>query len=598
MKRELLSGNEAVARGAFEGGVKVACGYPGTPATEIIEHIAEYEEIYAEWSPNEKVAFEVGIGASIAGARALVAMKQVGLNVAADPLFTFSYTGVNGGFVAVSADDPELHSSQNEQDSRHYAKAAKVPMLEPAHSQEAKDFVIKALEISEEFDTPVLLRSTTRVSHTKSLVSLGEPMAPKIIPYKKDEKKFVMIPAHARKRHEFIEERLKRLAAFSESFPFNRVEKGSPKLGIIASGAAYLYAREVFPGASFLKLSFTYPLPRRLIREFASQVKRLFVVEELDPFLEDGIRAIGVEVSGKDFIPTVGELNPKIVYEAVAKAYPAAKSLAREGLPSSQIRSRAGAGRASEAKLLPNRPPVMCPGCPHRSIFYVLNKLKLIVNGDIGCYTLAVLPPLSAMDTQLCMGTGASVVHGFEKASPDLAKKAVGVIGDSTFVHSGIAPLIDIVYNRGSSTVIILDNRTTAMTGKQDHPGTGVTLKGEKSTALNFEKLARAIGVKSIRVVDPYDLGEVEQVIREETAKHEPSLIVSRRACLLVESIWELPYEILTESCRDCGLCLRLGCPAISQAEGVLKIDQNLCIGCAVCLQVCKLSAIKQAEAR
>lgn len=596
MKRELLSGNEAVARGAFEGGVKVACGYPGTPATEIIEQIAEHEEIYAEWSPNEKVAFEVAIGASIAGARALVAMKQVGLNVAADPLFTFSYTGVNGGFVAVSADDPELHSSQNEQDSRHYAKAAKVPMLEPSHSQEAKDFVIKALEISEEFDTPVLLRSTTRVSHTKSLVSLGKAIASKIIPYKKDEKKFVMIPAHARKRHQFIEERLRRLAAFSEKFPSNRMEKGSPKLGIIASGAAYLYAREVFPEASFLKLSFTYPLPRRLILEFASQVKRLFVVEELDPFLEDEIRAMGVEVLGKDFVPKVGELNPKIVYEAVAKAYPAAKSLAREDLPSPQIRSRAG--RVSEAEPLPNRPPVMCPGCPHRSIFYVLNKLKLIVNGDIGCYTLAVLPPLSAMDTQLCMGTGASVVHGFEKASPDLAKKTVGVIGDSTFVHSGIAPLIDIVYNRGHSTLIILDNRTTAMTGKQDHPGTGVTLKGEKSTALSFEKLARAIGVKSIKVIDPYDLEQAERVIREETAKHEPSLIISRRACLLVESVWELPYEILTEPCKDCGLCLRLGCPAISRAEGVLKIDQNLCIGCAVCLQVCKLSAIKQSDKR
>ncbi len=590
MKR-LLSGNEAIAQGAYEAGVKTAYGYPGTPSTEILEELAKHDDVYAEWSPNEKVAFESGIGSSIAGARTFVAMKQVGLNVAADPLFTFSYTGVNGGFVFVSADDPQLHSSQNEQDNRHYAKAAKVPMLEPSDSAEAKDMVIEAFKISEVFDTPVMIRTTTRIAHSKSLVEIGPRTEIDNKPYEKNPQKFVMIPAHGIKRHAFIEERLNRLRDYAEKSGFNLMEMNSDELGIITNGVSYQYAKEVFPEASHLKLSFLHPLPAELIKKFASKVKRLLVVEELDPFLEDAISAMGLTVKGKEFVPIVGELNPGIVYEAVTKAYPKAITLAREGI-GDQLEKAFEVKRNNEA--IPMRPPALCPGCPHRGVFYALRKHKYIVNGDIGCYTLAVLPPLGAMDTQLDMGTGASVVHGFTKADPAFSKKAVGVIGDSTFIHSGITPLINTVYNKGTSTVIILDNRITAMTGRQDHPGTGRNIKGEKTHALDFEKLAKAIGIRSVRTIDPYDLKQTEKAIREETAKEEPSLIIAKRACLLVERSWDLPYEIVNDVCRDCGQCISLGCPALLKSGEGLKIDETLCIGCGVCYSICKFDAIER----
>lgn len=612
MEKVLLSGNEAIARGAYEAGVTVAYGYPGTPSTEILEELSGYEDVYAEWAPNEKVAFEAGIGSSIAGARTLVTMKQVGLNVAADPLFTFAYTGVNGGFVFVNADDPQLHSSQNEQDNRHYARAAKVPMLEPSDSQEAKDLMHEAYRLSEEFDTPVMLRTTTRIAHSKSIVTLGMRRAAANKPYIKSPQKYVMLPGHAVRRHAFVEERMSRLAEFAESFPYNRIEPGSRELGIIAGGVAYRYAKEMFPGASYLKLTMTWPLPTRLIGRFAGQVERLIVLEELDPFLETEIKAMGVAVEGKRFTPLVGEMNPGIVYASVIAAFPEAVALARPGAGES-LAKRADVRKAFAG--LPMRPPALCPGCPHTAIFFVLRKLNLIVNGDIGCYTLGALPPLAVLDTQLCMGTGASVVHGFAKADPALAKKSVGVIGDSTFIHSGITPLIDIVYNKGLSTVIILDNRITAMTGRQDHPGTGRTLKGEATKALDFGKLAKAVGVESVRVIDPYDLKKAERVVKEEIAKDEPSLIVSRRACLLVKSVWELPYEVIDAACRECGQCTLLGCPAISnpapssaegpatgqaagRGSGVPAIDQALCVGCGVCYGVCKFQAIKQRTQR
>ncbi len=590
MKKVLLSGNEAIARGVYEAGVSVAYGYPGTPSTEILENIAEYEAVHAEWAANEKVAFENGIGSSIAGVRVFVAMKQVGLNVATDPLFTFSYTGVNGGFVFVSADDPQLYSSQNEQDNRHYARAAKIPMFEPSDSQEAKDLIIRAYEVSEQFDTPVLVRTSTRISHSKSIVDIGQRKKVERKPYEKNPAKFVMIPAHGIKRHAFIEERLKRLAEYSESFEGNKIEKGSKKLGIISSGVAYEYAKEVFPKASYLKLTMTYPFPERLIREFAGSVDNIFVVEELDPFLEDAIKAMGIPVVGKEYTSIIGELNPRLVYEAVTKADPAYEALSRSEIAQELKKTNKVKEKFSEA---PVRPPTLCPGCPHRGVFHVLRKLKLIVNGDIGCYTLAVLPPLSAMDTQLDMGTGASVVHGFERASEEFAGKAVGVIGDSTFIHSGITSLITTVYNKGTSTVIVLDNRITAMTGRQDHPGTGRTLKGEKTYVLSFEKLAKAIGVSSVRTVDPYDLDKVEKVIKEEVSKRETSLIISKRACVLIDRSRDLPYEIVEDDCRDCGVCLKFGCPAIVRIDGKLIIDEALCTGCAVCLSVCKFDSIK-----
>lgn len=589
-KKVVLSGNEAIARGAYESGVKVAAAYPGTPSTEILENLSKYEGLHVEWSPNEKVALEVAMGAAFGGARAIVAMKHVGVNVAADPLFTLSYTGLRGGLVLVSADDPEMHSSQNEQDNRHYAKFAKVPMLEPSNSQEAKDYTILAFELSEKFDTPVMVRTTTRVSHSKSIVELGERKeATSKLGLVKDPQKFVMLPANARLRHPLVEKRMAELMLFAETFPENRLEWGDKKIGIITSGISYQYAKEVMPEASFLKLGMVYPLPKEMIKSFAQKVEKLFVVEELDPFIEEQIKAMGLEVIGKSVFPLWGELTPGLV----------AKGLKGESLPTKEEISQH----------LPPRPPIMCPGCPHRGIFAILSKLKLFVTGDIGCYTLGFLPPLSAIDTCVCMGASIGHAFGLEKAlGEDARGKVVAVIGDSTFLHSGITPLLDIVYNKGTVTLIILDNRTTAMTGRQDHPGTGYTIKGEETFQVDLAKLVKALGVKYVRVVDPYQLATTERIIKRELKRRAPSVIISRAPCVLSRrerKVSGRPFFIDPHLCRGCRACLKLGCPAIAwqreeddqegkKGKGRAVIDNFLCNGCTLCVQVCKFAAIKE----
>ncbi len=570
----LLSGNEAVARGAYEGGAKVATAYPGTPSTEILEEIAKYKEIYCEWSTNEKVALEVALGASYAGARALTAMKHVGLNVAADPLFSASYIGATGGLVVASCDDPGMHSSQNEQDNRHYARSAKIPLLEPSDSQEAKDFTKLAFEISEKFDTPVLLRLTTRISHSKSVVELKERHEISIKGYKKDFLKRVLLPAVARKRHVFVEERMLRLKEYAEKFPYNRIEEGKSKIGVIASGVAYQYAKEVFPDAWFLKLSFSYPLPEKLIRKFASLVKEIYIVEENDPFLETEIKAMGIRVIGKEKVPIIGELNPAII----RKSFGLEKEKKTYDLPH-----------------IPKRPPALCPGCPHTPVYYALSRLKVIVTGDIGCYTLGALPPLNTTDSCAEMGASISNALGLEKALKGTEHpKIVAVIGDSTFLHSGITPLIDVVYNKGTSTVIIMDNSTTAMTGHQDHPGTGRTLMGEETTKISLEKLCKAIGIEHTYVIDPYNLKQTKEIINREIHRAEPSVIITKRPCVLLfrGKKWT-PAQIDPELCTACKLCLRLGCPAISLRNEKPSIDEFLCTGCEVCIELCPLKAIK-----
>lgn len=589
-KKTLLSGNEAIARGAYESGVKVAAAYPGTPSTEILESLGTYSISHVEWSPNEKVALETAMGAAFGGARALAVMKHVGVNVAADPLFTLSYTGLRGGLVLVTADDPEMHSSQNEQDNRHYARFAKVPMLEPSDSQEAKDFTRLAFDLSERFDTPVMLRTTTRVSHSKSIVGLAEPSGPAVPPkLAKDPVKYVMLPANARKRHPVVEKRMENLARFAETFPENRIEWGEKKVGIITSGISYEYAREVMPEASFLKLGMVYPLPKEMIKSFASQVEKLFVVEELDPFIEEQVRALGIEVAGKSSFPLCGELNPSLVEKGL------------QNLPSLL--------QEQTSPKLPPRPPIMCPGCPHRGIFSILSKLKLFVTGDIGCYTLGFLPPLSAIDTCVCMGASIGHAMGLDKALGEEALgRVVAVIGDSTFLHSGITGLLNVVYNRGAVTVIILDNHTTAMTGRQDHPGTGFTLSGGEASQVDMVKLAKALGVKNVKVVNPYDLAATERVIKREVRRPEPSVIISRAPCVLSRRERAVSGEALfvnPDVCAGCRSCLRLGCPAIAwtKEEGVnaqgkkrkgrAMIDSSLCNGCTLCAQVCKLGAIK-----
>lgn len=513
-----MLGNEAIARGAYEADCRVAAAYPGTPSTEILETIArEYRNIKAQWSPNEKVAFEVVAGASIAGARALVAMKHVGLNVAADPLFTFSYTGVNAGMVIVNADDPGAWSSQNEQDNRHYAKAAKLPMIEPSSPAEAKEFTKLAFDISEDFDRAVIVRITTRIAHSQGIVTLDEKMDVPLKPFDRNPQKYVMIPAHARLRHKFIEEQMIKLKEYSNNSTLNRIEWGSKKRGIITNGVAYQYVKEVCPEDSILKIGFIWPLPDERIREFAEAVDELYVVEECDPFIEDHVRALGYRPIGKEVIPMLGELTPEIVDMAINKRKPS------NSIP-------------AYTSKLPNRPPTLCKGCPHRYVFEVLKKLDVVVNGDIGCYTLAVLPPYSAMHTQGCMGASVSMHHGFELARGDeMARNSVAVIGDSTFIHSGITPLIDIVYNKGTGTVIILDNRVTAMTGHQDNPATGRTLMGEETHQLDFEQLAKAIGVKRVVKIDPKDQETFERIVREEINAKEPSVIISTRKCVLTK---------------------------------------------------------------
>lgn len=577
MKR-LMSGNEAIARGAYEAGVTVGAGYPGTPSTEILENLALYKpDVYCEWSPNEKVAFEVAAGASLSGARSIVTMKHVGLNVAADPLMTLSYISVEGGFVACVADDPGMHSSQNEQDTRNYARFAKIPLFEPSDSQEARDFLKLAMQVSEEFKTPVILRTTTRVSHSRSLVELAErKLSEKKIGLVQNPPRFVPIPVWGRPMRQRVEDRLLRLQALSEISPVNRLEWRDKNLGIITSSIAYQYAREVWPMASFLKLGMSYPFPDALIREFAEGVSNLLIVEELDDFIEQHVKAQGIACRGRDIIPGIMELSVDRLLAARAR-------LEGRAPPATEL--------SPFSDRLPPRPPVLCPGCPHRGIFYALGKEDVVVTGDIGCYSLGAFPPLNRMDSILCMGAGISMAHGLEKAGEP--RKVVGIVGDSTFFHSGITGLLDIAYNRGHSTIIVLDNRTTAMTGHQDHPGTGRTLMGEATGAVSIEDIGRACGIERVCVIDPYNLDQVEQAISDEIAADEPSLIVSRAPCPLRErKMVGVARKILAEECRGCELCLNLGCPAIEGGEGGPRINESLCAGCGLCQQVCPAGAI------
>ena len=577
MKR-LMLGNEAIARGAFEAGAKVVASYPGTPSTEITEFAAKYNEIYAEWAPNEKVALEVAVGASVAGARAMSCMKHVGLNVAADPLFTASYTGVNGGLVICVADDPGMHSSQNEQDSRHYAKASKIPMLEPSDSGECKDYIKLAYELSEKYDTPVLIRLTTRIAHSQSLVEELDRNEVSLKEYKKDPLKYVMMPAMARGRHVIVEKRCEDLTAFANGDGINRIEYGDKKVGIIAAGDCYQYAKEAAPDVSFLKLGMVYPLPTDLIAEFAKNVDELYVVEELDPIIETHVKAMGIPVHGKDKFTLLGEYSADMVAKCI---------FGKDAAPFD---------KADEET--PVRPPVLCPGCPHRGMHYVLKKLGLRVCGDIGCYTLGALAPLQSLDTCLCMGGSVSMAHGMEMAGGrDVAGKTVAIIGDSTFMHSGITGLIDIIYNKGTSTVIILDNSITGMTGHQDNPTTGKTLKGEATKQVDLEMLCKACGVERITVADPFDVDNFEKIVKAEIAAEEPSVIIAQRPCALLKSVKLTGLaKIDNEKCKKCKMCMKIGCPALSFRDGQVLVDDTLCNGCGLCMNVCKFGAITKEE--
>jgi len=588
--KEILSGNEAIARGAWEAGVRLAAAYPGTPSTEILENISKYPGIYSEWSPNEKVALEVGLGAAIAGARVLVAMKHVGVNVAADPLFTASYTGVNGGLVLVTADDPAMHSSQNEQDNRQYARFAKVPMLEPSNSQEAKDLVLLAFDLSEEFDTPVLFRTTTRVSHSKSLVELGErPELAPLTTLEKDAPKYTMLPGYAKIKHPKVEQRIRDLAERAETLACNRIEMGDRAVGIVATGAVYAYAREAFPGASFLKLGMTYPLPRRLIAEFRAKVQKLYIVEELDPFLEEQIRLMGVTVDGgKGLLSICGEFDPGLI----------ARTLTAAGAPGAT--SALLVEPTPGASDLPQRPPTLCAGCSHRGVFTVLKRLRVFVSGDIGCYTLGALAPISAMHACVCMGAGIGMAHGIAKVMEpggDIKNRAVAVIGDSTFFHSGITPLMDSIWNKSSTVTIILDNRITAMTGGQENPGSGHTLSGIDAPEVDLVKLVQALGVSRVATIDPYDLEQTERVLREEIAADEPSVVIATAPCVLQFKVRSDPWVVDAEACTGCKRCLRVGCIALNMVqhgdEVKVEIDPTQCTGCSVCAQMCNFDAIR-----
>lgn len=574
--KTLLSGNEAVARGAWEAGCHVAAAYPGTPSTEILENIIAYPEIRAEWAVNEKVALEVVAGACFSGARALTAMKHVGLNVAADPFFTMGYSGVTGGLIVVSADDPGMWSSQNEQDNRHYGRHAKVPILEPSDSNEAKLFTVLGFDISEKYDTPIILRLTTRICHSTCIVELGTRKEHTVKGYTKDIKKRLMLPAHARLRHVVVEERLKKLTALSETFPHNRIEWGKKNLGIITSGISYQYAKEVYPDASFLKLSFTHPIPQKLIKRFARGVKKILVIEEGDSILETEIKALGIRVTGKDKIPLCNELTPAII----------------------RTRFSRKTTKPIKKKPIPARPPVLCPGCPHRPVFYIMSKLKLVVTGDIGCYTLGALPPLSAMDTCVCMGAAVTNAHGLEKAlGIEFGKKMVAVLGDSTFFHSGITGLVNAVYNKGHLTLVIVDNYTTAMTGHQPHPGTGKLARGEQGTRVPPEQIAAGCGVEFVKVVNPDNLQEVEAAFKEAREHDGVSVLVFRRPCALLMKP-KTPYMVASDLCKGCRICMRIGCPALSllfpsdRDIPLAVIDKTLCFGCGLCAQVCTCDAI------
>lgn len=572
--KTLMSGNEAIALGAYEAGITVATGYPGTPSTEILENIIKYPGIYAQWSPNEKVAMEVGLGAAIAGSRVIVTMKHVGVNVAADPLFTSAYTGVRGGLILVSADDPGMHSSQNEQDNRYYAKFAKVPLLEPSDSQEAKDFVAKAIEISEQFDTPVMLRITTRIAHSQTQVELGKAGKGVKYPYEKNAQKFVMVPAFARQRHVVVEERLSTLADFAENTSLNQIFWNDKRIGIITSGISYQYVREALPDASVFKLGMLNPLPVEAIRNFAAQVEKLYVVEELEPFIEEHVKAIGVSCHGKDILPRIGELTAQKIAEVIGgKSFSPMETAA---FPAAPV-----------------RPPVLCPGCPHRGVFYTLNQLKLTVSGDIGCYTLGSAAPLNAIDTCICMGYSIGGLLGMEKADPDIARRSVAVIGDSTFLHSGITGLLDVVYNHGTTTTMILDNRITAMTGQQQNPATGKDLMNNPAPQVDLVSLVKALGVQRVQVVNPFDLQTLKSTIKEEIAALEPSVIIVQHPCVFVDKSPAKPPVKISEDCTGCKACLQLGCPCLSYADKKVHVDTTLCTGCNLCVSVCKFDAIQ-----
>ena len=576
--KKLLLGNAAVARGAYEAGVNVVASYPGTPSTEITEEIVKYDEIYAEWSPNEKVAAEVAIGASIGGARAMSCMKHVGLNVMADPVFTVSYTGVNGGLVLCVADDPGMHSSQNEQDSRHYAKASKITMLEPADSSECKEFTKLAFKLSEEMDTPVFIRLSTRVSHSQSMVELSERENIDIKPYEKNIGKYVMMPGNAIKRHVVVEERINKLKEYAEKSDLNVVEDNNSKIGVISAGIAYMYSKEALGDkADYLKLGMVYPLPENKIKEFCKNHDKVFVIEELDPFIEDYCKSLGLTVYGKDMLTLLGEYTPSMIKKAVF------------GEEEPEVL------QASEP--IPVRPPVMCAGCPHRGAFYVLKKLGLTVSGDIGCYTLGATVPLQSVDTTICMGASVSAAHGMAKArGKEFNKKLVSVIGDSTFMHSGITGLVDIVYNKGNNTVIILDNSITGMTGHQDNPTTGYTIRGEETKQVNLIALCKAVGIDNIRVCDPFDVKEFEKVVKEETEREEPSVIISQRPCALLKTVKYTGHCKINDNCKNCKMCMKLGCPAITVKDDKVVIDQSQCNGCGLCVNVCPFGAIKKED--
>ena len=571
--KKLMLGNQAVARGLYEASCAFVSSYPGTPSTEITEYAAKYPEIYAEWAPNEKVAMEAAIGASISGVRSFCAMKHVGLNVAADPLFITSYIGAEAGMVIAVADDPGMHSSQNEQDSRHYAVAAKLPMLEPSDSAECRDFTVKAFELSEKFDTPFILRTSTRVAHSQSIVEEGERKQLEIKPYEKNPAKHVMAPANAIKRHVVVEQRLDEIAEWANICEFNRAEYNSEKLGIICAGSTYVYSKEVFGNdASYLKLGLVNPLPDKLIREFCSKVERVIVIEELDPVIETYVKSLGIVCDGKNILPELSEFSQEVIAKCVLGKQQESVSISDE---------------------IPVRPPVLCPGCPHRGLFYTLKKMKLTVSGDIGCYTLGAAAPLSAVDTTLCMGASISGLHGMNKSGGISPEKSVAVIGDSTFAHSGVTGLMNIVYNKGISTVIIADNRITGMTGHQENPTTGKTLKEEITHALNLEKLCEAMGINDVKVIDPNDTKAMEEGIKDSLSRQEPSVIISRRPCVLLKEVKKDKYFVIdSDKCRSCKACMQIGCPAISMVDGKAKIDTTLCTGCGLCQNMCKFGCI------
>ncbi len=575
--KKLLLGNAAVARGAYEAGCKLVSSYPGTPSTEITESIVEFDNIYVEWAPNEKVAAEVAIGASIAGGRAMSCMKHVGLNVMADPVFTVSYIGANGGLVFCVADDPGMHSSQNEQDSRHYAEAAKIPMLEPSDSSECKEFTKAAFKLSEEYDTPVFIRLSTRVSHSQSLVELCEPEEAPLKDYEKNIPKHVMMPAMAKGRHVIVEQRTEKLKALAENCSFNTVEENGSKIGVIAAGTTYVYAKEALGDkVDYLKLGMVFPLSEKLIKEFAANYDELWVIEELDPVIETFVKSIGIDCKGKEYFTLLGEYSQNMIKKAVL-------GVDVESIPDVQI---------------PNRPPVLCVGCPHRGTFYVLKKLGVTVSGDIGCYTLGAVAPLQSVDTTICMGASVSAAHGMAKVrGEEFNKKLVSVIGDSTFIHSGITGLIDIVYNKGANTVIILDNSITGMTGHQQNPTTGKTIRGEATKQVDLELLCKAVGVDRVRIEDPFDLKGFEAAVKEELNADEPSVIIAQRPCALLKSVkYTGRCTVDADKCKSCKMCMKLGCPAISFVDGKAVIDHSQCNGCGLCVNVCPFGAIKKEE--